>query len=89
MLADGSEIVIDPDTIINTVVLNHFGQHSMSGDPNVVWCRNDMLETDYAITRHEGSYQHDVLGIPDDEAYMPTHRFAKATDDEMEEANDQ
>ncbi len=89
VLADGSEIIIDPDTIINTIVLNHFGRKSLSSDPNVVWCRNDILETDYSITRHEGSYQHDVLGIPDDEAYKPTHHFTHNSDDEMEEVDDQ
>lgn len=89
VLADGSEIVIDPESIINSIVLNKFGRNSMSSDPNVVWCRNDILETDYSITRHEGSYQHEVLGIPDDEAYKPTHRFAQNIADEMEEVNDQ
>ena len=89
MLARGMEIVQDPDAIINTIVLNRFGRLSQSGDPNVVWCRNDILETDYEITRHDGSYQHDVLGIPEEESYRPKKRFNSTIAAEMEEVNDQ
>lgn len=89
VLARGMEIVQDPDAIINTIVLNRFGRLSQSGDPNVVWCRNDILETDYEITRHDGSYQHEVLGIPEEESYRPKKRFNSTIAAEMEEVNDQ
>lgn len=85
VLANGMEIVQDPDSIIDTIVLNRFGKHSKSGDPNVVWCRNDILEIDYEITRHDGSYQHDVLGIPEEESYRPKKRFKPDVLSEMEE----
>ena len=88
MLARGMEIVQDPDMIINTIVLNKFGRASQTGDPNVVWCRNDILETDYEITRHDGSYQHEVLGIPEEESYRPKKRFNSTIAAEMEEVND-
>ena len=88
VLARGMEIVQDPDSLINTIVLNRFGKLSKSGDPNVVWCRNDILETDYEITRHEGSYQHEVLGIPEEESYRPKKRFNSDVMAEMEEVND-
>lgn len=88
VLARGMEIVQDPDSIIDTIVLNHFGRHSQTDDPNVVFCRNDILETDYEITRHKGSYQHEVLGIPDNEAYRPTRRFDSEVAEELEEEDD-
>lgn len=88
VLANGMEIVQDPDSIIDTIVLNRFGKLSRSGDPNVVWCRNDILEIDYEITRHDGSYQHDVLGIPEEESYRPKKRFNQDVLSEMEEVND-
>lgn len=85
VLANGMEIVQDPDSIIDTIVLNRFGKHSKSGDPNIVWCRNDILEIDYEITRRDGSYQHDVLGIPEEESYRPKKRFKPDVLSEMEE----
>ena len=75
VLARGLEIVSNPDSIINPIVLNHFGKNSMSGSPEIVWCRNDILETDYQIVHHDGSYQVDLLGVPSEEAYIPEHRM--------------
>lgn len=85
ILAFGRDIVPNPSHLINLIVLNHFGKGSMSSDPNVVYCRNDELETDYVITRHTGSFQNEVLGIPDDDIREVPRKFNKELADEMEE----
>lgn len=41
ILALGREVIPQIERYINPICLNHFGEHSGSGDPNVVWCRND------------------------------------------------
>lgn len=85
ILALGRDIVPNPSHLIDLTVLNHFGKGSMSSDPNVVYCRNDELETDYIITRHTGSFQNEVLGIPDDDIREVPHKFNKELADDMEE----
>lgn len=86
IIAEDRRMISDVDTQINPIVLNRFGPNSMSGDPNVVWCRNDLLKIDYEITRHPGSYQHEVMGIPEDAAYDPPRKFNKERAAQMEEA---
>lgn len=85
ILAEGQRMVDNVDQTINPIVLNRFGPNSLSGDPNVVWCRNDILKIDYEITRHSGSYQHEVMGIPEDVAYDPPRKFNKERAAMMEE----
>lgn len=75
VLAEGRSIVPNVDDIIDPVVLLRFGPGSGSGDPNVVICRNDELEIDYVIERHDGSYQTAIFGIPEEKAYIPQQRF--------------
>lgn len=75
ILALGREVIPQIERYINPICLNHFGEHSGSGDPNVVWCRNDKHEIDYEITRHEDSYQHAVLGIKPGPNTRPPRRF--------------
>ena len=75
ILALGREVIPQIERYINPICLNHFGEHSGSGDPNVVWCRNDKHEIDYEITRHEDSYQHAVLGIKPGPNTQPPRRF--------------
>ena len=88
ILAQDGAVVPSFDELITPIALNHFGPNSQSGDPNVVWCRNDVLKIDYQITRFEGSYQHYVLGIPEDRAYDPPHKFNKERAAAMEETYD-
>ena len=85
ILALGRDIVPNPSHLIDLIVLNHFGKGSMSSDPNVVYCRNDELETDYIITRHSGSFQNEVLGIPDDDIREVPRKFNKELAADMEE----
>lgn len=75
ILALGREVIPQIERYINPICLNHFGEHSGSGDPNVVWCRNDKHEIDYEITRHADSYQHAVLGIQPGPNTQPPRRF--------------
>lgn len=75
ILALGREVIPQIERYINPICLNHFGEHSGSGDPNVVWCRNDKHEIDYEITRHADSYQHAVLGIQPGPNTRPPRRF--------------
>ena len=75
ILAEGRSIVPNVDDIIDPVVLLRFGPGSGSGDPNVVICRNDELEIDYVIERHDGSYQTAIFGIAEEQAYIPQQRF--------------
>ena len=75
ILAEGRSIVPNVDDIIDPVVLLRFGPGSGSGDPNIVVCRNEELEIDYVIERHDGSYQTAIFGISEDQAYIPQQRF--------------
>ena len=75
VLAEGRSIVPNVNDIIDPVVLVRFGPGSGSGDPNVVICRNEELEIDYVIERHDGSYQTAIFGIPEEKAYIPQQRF--------------
>lgn len=67
VLASGPEIVPIVEDLINPIVLNSFGKNSRSNDPNVVYCRNDKLRTDYVIERDPGSYQHAIYGVPEED----------------------
>lgn len=87
ILALGRDIVPNPSHLIDLTVLNHFGKDSMSSDPNVVYCRNDELETDYIVTRHTGSFQNEVLGIPDEDSRVVPRKFNKELADDMEETH--
>lgn len=83
MLAFGRQLIDRPEEFINMICLNHFGKFSESSDPNVVWCRNDDLKTDYEIVRNPESYQEAIFGIKN--PYVPSHRINKMKADEMEE----
>ena len=87
ILALGREVIPQIERYINPICLNHFGEHSGSGDPNVVWCRNDKHEIDYEITRHADSYQHAVLGIKPGPNTRPPRRFRPDQVVDAEEAD--
>ena len=87
ILALGREVIPQIERYINPICLNHFGEHSGSGDPNVVWCRNDKHEIDYEITRHEDSYQHAILGIKPGPNTRPPRRFRPDQVVDAEEAD--
>lgn len=87
ILAEGRNIIGQIENMINPIVLNHFNSTSQSGDPNVVWCRNDIHCVDYEITRHECSYQQAVLGIGEKSVYRPPRKFNREIAADMEETN--
>lgn len=87
ILALGREVIPQIERYINPICLNHFGEYSGSGDPNIVWCRNDKHEIDYEITRHEDSYQRAVLGIQIGSDSRPPRRFRSDQVVDAEEAH--
>lgn len=59
------EIITDVEVVIGEDALGRFGD--MSGDPNIVFVRNERLGADYEICLMSDSYAESVLGIIDDE----------------------
>lgn len=58
---DRDEPIDDVDMCVGLNNLDRFGQSS--GQPNVVYVRNDVLGIDYEILRSDGSFAKEVLGI--------------------------
>lgn len=77
VLANGMLMVDQPDAIIDMDILKKLRDKSET----VVWCRNEYHTTDYEICRHDGSYQHDVIGVPEDEVYHPNTLREEEVDD--------
>ena len=75
ILARGTELISTVEDLINPVVLNHFGKLSGSGDPHLVWCRNERLKTDFSITWHEGSWQSEVFDLDEDTVAPAKHKY--------------
>jgi hypothetical protein len=55
------DLVPDPDGIVGERAFALFGYGS--NDPNIVYVRNDELETDFQIHRQGGSYQTRIHGV--------------------------
>jgi len=61
VITDNAEDVIEaPDNFLGIDALTKFG--GISGDPNVVYVRNEILMIDYEIVRNPSSYVEVVLG---------------------------
>ena len=61
-LCDARDLVIpDSDGAVGDVNLQKFGHGS--GDNNVVYVRNDRMETDFEVLKSKNSYAKDVLGL--------------------------
>jgi hypothetical protein len=58
---DDEEAIDDPNALVGDYALNCFGENS--GDPEVVYVRNERLQIDYEVIRLSKSYQETVLGI--------------------------
>jgi len=70
-LCDEQEsIVPDVEYTIGEESLNHFGE--ISGDPDTLYVRNEKLSTDFEVTRHEGAFSVEVLGIDPNLLEPPT-----------------
>lgn len=58
---DDDKVVPDPDEAVGINNLDRFGDGS--GDPDVVFIRNEVREIDYEIQRSKGMYAHEVHGF--------------------------
>jgi hypothetical protein len=77
-LADQQDKVIDdPDKVIGLGNMLKWGHGS--GDPNVLYIRNDELTLDMEVTRSMGSYASEVHGIQEDELQHSNHRIRPRT----------
>jgi hypothetical protein len=55
------QVIPDSDGAVGDVNLQKFGHGS--GDNNVVYVRNDRMETDFEVLKSKNSYAKDVLGL--------------------------
>lgn len=55
------EPIMTVDEVVGEDHLQRFGYGS--GDPNTVFIRNDRLTLDFEVTRSEGKFSHEVLGL--------------------------
>lgn len=68
LVDDQEEIIPDVDRVVGIENLEHFGE--FSGDPNVLYIRNERLQTDFEVIIDEGEYVAIILGVPQ----MPQER---------------
>lgn len=66
LVDDEDRPVEDPDAMVGDENLTKFGVGS--GDPNVVYVRNERFNCDYEIIKTQGSYLEEVLGLDYDES---------------------
>lgn len=58
ILCDEQDVpVYNPDKVVGPLIFGHG-----SGDPNIVYIRNDVLSAEYEVILEEGFYQTEVLG---------------------------
>lgn len=75
---DREQVIYDVDNVIGRDNLHHFGEDS--NDKDIVFVRNEKMESDFEVVREEGSYTKIVLGVRDYENDRPRNR--KMRDDE-------
>lgn len=74
------EVITDKNSIVGDANLDNFGHGS--GDPNVVYVRNDHLEHEWEIIKQDNSYAETVHGFVKHSAYEPRRRGHPRFDDE-------
>lgn len=74
-VADNSR---DLDKFVGEDNMTRFGHGS--GDPNVVYIRNDVLEADYEVIKSARSYSQDVLGLKHSADHRPRRKM-RVTDE--------
>lgn len=80
VLVDAQEMPIDEtDKTVGDYNLQRFGHGSK--DPNIVYVRNEVLETEFEIAKSTGSYADEVLGFQHSQP-RPTMRKFRRGDDE-------
>lgn len=79
VLVDDQQMPIpDIEGVVDSANLSKFGHGSR--DPNVVYVRNERLETDFEITARAGSFGEEVAGVNELRHSAPLRRF-RAGDD--------
>lgn len=76
VLSDGSMPIENPEKYVGHDALDRFGHGS--GDPNVVLVRNHQMETDWYITKNDGKFIVDVLGLDDPDVLRHEERMRKS-----------
>lgn len=74
---DNRQDPIPNHSIVGADNLEHFGVGS--GDPRLLYIRNEKIKADFEITFSEGYYQHEVLGLDIQDKYLKhsDHRVRK------------
>lgn len=72
MIDAADNVVTDVHAMIGLSNLNRFGE--LSGDPNILYVRNDKLGLDFEIALHTGSAAETVAGFPDPRRRKPNRR---------------
>jgi hypothetical protein len=70
VLADGDDSPVDIEACIGSINLQRFG--AWSGDPRVVYVRNENLRIDCEVLLHDGTYLKEVLGMDPPSRNRPT-----------------
>jgi len=65
----GDEIISDPNGMFGPNAHLHFGEGSE--DPDIVYIRNEKVDTDYEISRVHNAFSVVVLGMPPGEKKLP------------------
>lgn len=68
LLDDAGQMINNVEETVREESLGKFGFGS--GNPDMVYVRNEKFRTDFEVSRSEGSYTHDVLGIEEVEGHM-------------------
>lgn len=77
VLADeGDKPIPDSDSVVGDNNLLKFGHGS--GDTNIVYIRNEAMELDFEVARHDGRYAQEVLGFIEHSDKRPLRRFRSA-----------
>lgn len=75
VLADEEEMPVDEvEKLVGNHNLDKFGHRSK--DPRVVYIRNDKLDMDFEILKHDGTYAREVAGI-DEIRHSAVRKFRK------------
>lgn len=74
------QVIEDQDSTVGLVNLDKFGHGS--GDPNVVYVRNDIIKMEFEVTKSDSSYAETVHGFIQHSAFEKRHRGHPHFDDD-------
>lgn len=80
LVDERDEVIHDLEGTVSSSCLNFFGQGS--NDDSIVYVRNEKLEVDFEVVRHQGRYTVVVLGMDDEDQERPKKRSRKPRDDD-------